>query len=347
MKKLIIGLMGVMSFVAMGASFSYQGVLRDAQGGKLTDSAKIQTIEFRLYNGPAETVALWGRSVVVNLDDDGLFNVELGDAAGSEIKGVDKDGKEVALTAALDDVLAAYGNATLYIGLTVAGSSGEIRPRQKVLAVPVASFAQDVKMAKNDFTVSGRAVVNGALTVNGNVEMKGTNRVNVLSVEKGSAFAGPMKVTGTLNFMGGHLVMDKESTFEIGGVSAVIPKGVIVMWSGSANNVPSGWALCDGGNGRPDLRNRFIVGAGDSYGVGATGGAASVTLTKEQMPSHSHNLTMYGGDLVGAWKDSNNFFMTWTKYDRNSNTKVTDATGGGQAHENRPPYYALCFIIKL
>ena len=341
MKKLIIGLMGMMGFVAMGASFSYQGVLRDEKGGKVSEVN--QSITFRLYEGPTTEKALWGRTVAVHLDGDGLFNVELGDSSGSAAKG--KEGEE--LTETLDNILSTYGNATLYIGLEVVGSVGEIRPRQKLLAVPVASFAQDVSLAKKDFTVTGRAVVNGALTVKGNVEMTGTNKVQTLSVGKSATFAGETKVTGSLNITGDKVMMAAGTAFEIGGVSAVIPSGVIVMWSGSANNVPSGWALCDGGNGRPDLRNRFIVGAGDSYGVGATGGAASVTLTKEQMPSHSHNLTMYGGDLVGAWKDSNNFFMTWTKYDRNSNTKVTDATGGGQAHENRPPYFALCFIIKL
>ena len=68
-----------------------------------------------------------------------------------------------------------------------------------------------------------------------------------------------------------------------------IPSGVIVMWSGVAAAIPSGWYLCDGQNGTPDLRNRFIVGAGSSYEVGNTGGSDSVTLTTEQMPSHSHS----------------------------------------------------------
>ena len=68
----------------------------------------------------------------------------------------------------------------------------------------------------------------------------------------------------------------------------LVPPGAIIMWSGSINDIPVGWALCDGSNGTPDLRDRFIVGAGGAYNPGNTGGAESVTLTVAQMPQHSH-----------------------------------------------------------
>ena len=55
-------------------------------------------------------------------------------------------------------------------------------------------------------------------------------------------------------------------------INSPFPSGGIVMWSGSVASIPSGWLLCDGTNGTPDLRNRFIVGAGSTYAVGATGG---------------------------------------------------------------------------
>ena len=67
------------------------------------------------------------------------------------------------------------------------------------------------------------------------------------------------------------------------------PSGGIIMWSGAIGSLPEGWALCDGANGTPDLRNRFVVGAGSTYSVGATGGADSVTLTAAQMPTHNHS----------------------------------------------------------
>lgn len=72
---------------------------------------------------------------------------------------------------------------------------------------------------------------------------------------------------------------------------SMVPKGGIILWSGAIANIPAGWALCNGSNGTPDLRNRFVVGAGSTYAVGDTGGADSVTLTAAQMPTHNHTAT--------------------------------------------------------
>ena len=76
-----------------------------------------------------------------------------------------------------------------------------------------------------------------------------------------------------------------QSLSSFGGV----PSGIITMWSGAIADIPLGWALCDGSNGTPDLRDRFIVGAGGSYNVGDTGGANSVTLDISQIPLHGHD----------------------------------------------------------
>lgn len=121
-----------------------------------------------------------------------------------------------------------------------------------------------------------------------------------------------------------------------------MPSRVIVMWSGAVNEIPSGWLLCNGQNGTPDLRDRFIVGAGNSYGVGATGGSDTVILTEAQMASHQH---MY------IKQDSISIKYSNGPYDADilssGGTGVnTYSSGGNQPHENRPPYYALCFIMK-
>lgn len=73
-------------------------------------------------------------------------------------------------------------------------------------------------------------------------------------------------------------VADLAKSVDIGGYM----KGMIVMWSGAVEDVPSGWALCDGANGTPDLRGRFVIGAGGTYDVGDTGGGS--------IPSHSHGV---------------------------------------------------------
>lgn len=136
-----------------------------------------------------------------------------------------------------------------------------------------------------------------------------------------------------------------NSTLYKGGL---VPSGTIVMFGRTL--IPDGWSICDGTNGTPDLRNRFIVGAGGAYGLAATGGADTVTLTSDQMPSHYHealgggidDLNFTGGNVY------NNERIPFTRSDGNAaGVEKTRNTGGGQAHENRPPYYALYYIMKL
>jgi hypothetical protein len=70
-----------------------------------------------------------------------------------------------------------------------------------------------------------------------------------------------------------------------------VPKGGIIMWSGGVNQIPEGWALCNGQNGTPDLRDRFIVGAGSGYAVGATGGINSNNISHTHTgPAHVHTI---------------------------------------------------------
>lgn len=148
--------------------------------------------------------------------------------------------------------------------------------------------------------------------------------------------------------------------------SAHVPSGVITMWSGSAGNVPSGWTLCDGTDGAPDLRGRFVIGAGGSYSSGDTGGQASGQLSNGEMPSHSHgaNTDTAGShshripteDNSGNYrpvKTGNSEYygyqsLNWIESagDHSHNVNVGTA-GSDNAHENRPPYYSLAYIMKL
>jgi hypothetical protein len=89
-----------------------------------------------------------------------------------------------------------------------------------------------------------------------------------------------------------------------------VPSGAIMMWSGSIASIPAGWYLCNGTNGTPDLRDRFIVGAGSTYAVNATGGSANATL-----PSHTHSVV---GNTSGQSADHNHFF-SGTTGDNNQN----------------------------
>lgn len=139
-----------------------------------------------------------------------------------------------------------------------------------------------------------------------------------------------------------------------------IPAGGIFLWSGSIGSIPAGYALCNGSNGTPDLRDRFVVGAGSTYAVNATGGSAdsvvvshthSATSTVTD-PGHLHTFTNYstagGGSTTPIIGSSN----TLTTVSTNSavtgiSVATTNATAGVSGiNANLPPYYALCYIMK-
>lgn len=117
------------------------------------------------------------------------------------------------------------------------------------------------------------------------------------------------------------------------------PVGSIVIWSGTEDNIPAGWQLCNGTNGTPDLRDKFVLSAGPNHPIGETGGSEEVTLTVAQMPSHRHDLK-YGG----SGSTTNTPLRSVTT---GGNTLATNSTGGSQPHPNMPPYYAMCYIMKL
>jgi microcystin-dependent protein len=193
--------------------------------------------------------------------------------------------------------------------------------------------------------------------------------------------SGVAPMAGTLQ-MGGNKISNMAAATAPGDavrldqLEARIPAGVIVMWSGAIGNIPAGWALCNGANGTPDLRDRFVVGAGSSYEVGATGGASAVALTGGQMPAHTHGFsgtTSAGGDhwhLINHQRGGSLFgfdgpVQVQQTADDGGGANVqpsktspagnhahtfsgtTGNAGSGQAHENRPPYYALAYIMKL
>jgi hypothetical protein len=146
-------------------------------------------------------------------------------------------------------------------------------------------------------------------------------------------------------------------------VRDIVPTGIISLWYGSIASIPTGWYLCDGSNGTPDLRNRFIVGAGSTYAVAATGGSANAIVVSHTHtansavtdPGHTHVVPLMNtnapsngsGNLTGANETPTSFPVT-------SNSAVTgitvattiDTTGSSATNANLPPYYALAYIMK-
>jgi len=147
-------------------------------------------------------------------------------------------------------------------------------------------------------------------------------------------------------------------------VGTTIPTGVITLWYGSIGSVPTGWYLCDGSNGTPDLRNRFVVGAGSTYSVAATGGSADAivvththTATSTSTvtdPGHLHNWGSTNGILSGGGNASQYFSTNSSNVTtQTATTGITVATattnanaGTSGTNANLPPYYALAYIMK-
>lgn len=117
------------------------------------------------------------------------------------------------------------------------------------------------------------------------------------------------------------------------------PAGLISMWHGLIANIPLGWVLCDGTNSTPDLRGRFVRGAPAATEAGGTGGADTHTLTTAEMPAHTHTASNQN-TLYGVENSANH---SATNHVTNGNT---GSTGGGNAHNNMPAYYAILFIMK-
>ncbi len=137
----------------------------------------------------------------------------------------------------------------------------------------------------------------------------------------------------------------------------LVPKGVINMWSGSLSDIPYGWALCDGTNGTPDLRGRFIVGYNpndtDYNAIGKTGGAKLVTLTTSQMPPHDHGgklTTTSNGNHVHSvddyyFSESNSQFKGVDgKYDLGQKNETIGSNSTD--YDNRYLYYKTHYTLS-
>ena len=189
--------------------------------------------------------------------------------------------------------------------------------------------------------------------------------------------AGTLNVTGNLHLDGAAgtsgevLVSQGSGNTPIWGSG--FPSGGIIMWSGTIATIPSGWYLCDGNNGTPDLTNKFIIGAdADDGGVAKTsvtetasqsGGSKDAIVvshthtfsaTTSTIGDHIHTISASGGEYAAGQQ---NHFTTdgVSVYSRNTGAAgshshtvsgTTESSGSSGTNANLPPYYALAFIMK-
>lgn len=212
----------------------------------------------------------------------------------------------------------------------------------------------------------------------------GARNLTVPAIEKNYVIKNELADAVTVkNATGATVVVNAgESTFVYSTgsgvekiISDVIPSGIISLWSGSIASIPTGWALCDGGTyggvTTPDLQDKFIVGAGSTYAVDATGGSADAVVvshthtasTSITDPGHTHTLR---AQASGAEAAGYGLTITSGFVDRpivalgsgggrvsdsattgiSASTSVTTAGVSG-TNANLPPYFALAYIMKL
>jgi Microcystin-dependent protein len=313
-------------------TLTVQGTLCDTKGVFLTGR---QTVECRLYSQGEGGEALWGVAVATILDAQGVFTIELKDGAGSKL--VDAD---------LGNVLKATEKSELWLGVAVNGG-GEMSPRQEIISVPFAIVGLDSSSAA-ELTVSGTARVD-------RMEVTESLSAGSLHFQRDFMVNGNAEIAGGLS-VGGNMAVGAE--VEAGRVEAkkgvfgagAIPVGTIMPWWGSRNEVPEGWAICDGTvNGVPDLRGKFLYGCSNVTDVVSSGGSATVTLSQSNVPTHKHSITLKEppkkdkGWPLNTKSNQEDFWRSDTVEKSADSNKI----GGSGAHNNLPPYMKLYFIQRI
>ena len=166
---------------------------------------------------------------------------------------------------------------------------------------------------------------------------------------------------------------------DVADLASAIPTGMIMLWSGTTESIPTGWSICDGVGGTPDLRDKFIVGAGSTYDVNATGGSADAiavshthTASSNSTGAHTHsttaagnhahtiatastqgkyekqgyNFTCYDGKTSASTNTTGNHTHTANSAGAHAHTITVNAGGAAGTGKNLPPYYALAYIMK-
>jgi len=308
-------------------------------------------------------------TAVTSLQSDGGVTVDNITIDGTEI---DLSSGDLTLDVAGDIVLDADGDEVIFKD----GSTnvGHVSMDSDNLTIKSLVSDKDVIFQGNDggsaitaltldMSEAGAASFNGAVTANAGVNSSGT-----VTSSGTLAVTGNLTVDGASGTSGQVLVSAGSGATPTWGDAFV--SGMIMLWSGSTGSIPSGWVLCNGSNSTPDLRDRFVVGAGSTYSVDATGGSATVTpsgtnagtaLSTAQLPSHAHSSNVFrysdeagtnpsaadSGSASGkifAAGGTGTFNMVSTSSTGSGSTHTHTFTGNSQT--NLPPYYALAYIMK-
>ena len=198
-------------------------------------------------------------------------------------------------------------------------------------------------------------------SINVGVNLDGTDADQFVSFFGANSGNNPNRVDNDFTYNPSTNTLKVGNIIDSSGNSSAFVTGMILLWYGDTSNVPGGWVLCNGSNSTPDLRDRFVIGAGNNFTAGGTGGNNSLTLTEANLPSHRHfvvsndlggqnrtNSNVSANNQVRKGTGAGNLYESYNLASTGSDAASgrSSAVGSGTAIDNKPLYHALCYIMK-
>ena len=200
-----------------------------------------------------------------------------------------------------------------------------------------------------------------ANSVNVGVNLNSTDADQFVSFFGANSGNQPNRVDDDFTYNPSTNTLKVGNIVDSSGNASAFVTGMIILWYGDTSNIPGGWVLCNGQNGTPDLRDRFVIGAGNNFNPGDTGGSNSVTLSEANLPSHRHfvvsnslggqnrtNSNVSANNQVRKGTGAGNLYESYNLASTGSDAAAgrSSAVGSGTPFDNKPNYHALCYIMK-
>jgi Phage Tail Collar Domain len=350
--------------VSPPTQITYQGFLTDANGAPFGSSSPVvKTLNFRLYTAALSGVSVWSSQQYVTVDK-GYFSVLLGQggAIGSE-----------PFTSDLSSYFTT--NSTLYLETQLADSSPVVTlaPRLQFQSAPYSFLSKVANQVGSEGSTTLKANIGGGgYTLNGSLTANSASVSGAVTAASatvtGAVTAASATVSGAVTAASATVTgaVTAASATVSGAVTAAsftgygtIPIGGIIMWSGSIATVPDGWALCNGttvsSRVTPNLQDKFIVGAGNSYAVNGSGGSISQTLSAAMLPTFNFTYDdIYFMETGGDTSLASTLNISKGSGNSDSGNAPWHVSRTGTFSNNNqsavstvPPYYALAYIMRV
>ncbi len=198
-------------------------------------------------------------------------------------------------------------------------------------------------------------------SINVGVNVNSTDADQFVSFFGANSGNNPNRVDNDFTYNPSTNTLKVGNIIDSSGNASAFVTGMILLWYGDTSNVPGGWVLCDGSSSTPDLRDRFVIGAGNNFTAGNIGGNNSVTLSEANLPSHRHfvvsndlggqnrtNSNVSANNQVRKGTGAGNLYESYNLASTGTDASAgrSSSVGSGTAIDNKPLYHALCYIMK-